>query len=281
MLLTQLGGLTAAAQVGGPLGDTIDAGIVLLDDGGTALVEVAAASGLSLVPEAARDPEAASTFGTGELVLAAAATGARLILVAAGGSATTDGGRGAIEAIEAGGGLQGARLVVLCDVTVAWEHAAGLFAPQKGAGRAAVARLSRRLDRYATELPRDPRGTPLTGAAGGLAGGLWAQYDAKLVSGAKFVLDELDFDHRMRASRCIITGEGRLDQTSLRGKITGEAATRARQAGVPAHAICGQLALDRFGARILDLQVLVQAGTTIEIEQAATRLGQRLIDGSA
>ena len=281
VLLTRLGGSTGGASVTGPLGDPVTAGFAMLDDGGAAVVEVAAASGLTLVGEGRRDAEAATTMGTGELIIAAAAEGAQVIFVAAGGSASTDGGRGAIEAIEAGGGLQGVKLVVLCDVRTPWERAADLFAPQKGADERAVTRLADRLDAYASELPRDPRGVPLTGAAGGLSGGLWAKYDAKLVSGAQFVLEELDFDRRMRASHCVIVGEGRIDETSLHGKITGEIATRARQAGVPAHAICGELALDPFGARILDLQVMAQAGTLSEIEHAAAELGQRLADGSA
>jgi len=281
VLVTRLGGSTGGAQVTGPLGDPVMAGFALLDDGGAAVAEVAQASGLALSTKSAADAEAASTYGTGELILAAAAAGAQVVFVAAGGSATTDGGRGAIEAIETGGGLQGTRLVVLCDVRTPWERAADLFAPQKGADERAVARLSERLDSYAAELPRDPRGVPLTGAAGGLSGGLWAKYDAKLVPGAQFVLEELDFDKRMRAARCVITGEGHIDETSLQGKITGEIATRARQAGVPAHVICGELALDPFGVRILDLQVLAQAGTKPEIERAAAELGERLADGSA
>jgi glycerate kinase len=119
---------------------------------------------------------------------------------------------------------------------------------------AAVARLTARLDALAATWPRDPRGRPLTGAAGGLAGGLWAAFGARLEPGAPFVLDILDFDARMRASGAVIVGEGRLDATTLEGKIAGEIAVRARQAGVPAHAVCGGNGLTPFEARILDLQ---------------------------
>jgi glycerate kinase len=130
-----------------------------------------------------------------------------------------------------------------------------------------------RLDDLATRtLPKDPRGTPMTGAAGGLAGGLWARYGARLEPGAAFVLQHLGFDARMRAARALVVGEGRLDATTLEGKIAGEIATRARQAGVPCHAIVGQNALDRFGARILDLQVILEAGTPQDLQQAGEQL---------
>jgi glycerate kinase len=275
VLLTALGGTTGGATVGGPLGAPVAAGYALVEDGGTAIVEVAAASGLGLVPEQDRGPVTAweaSTRGTGELILAAARTGAAVILVAAGGSATTDGGAGAVAAIEEGGGLGGARLVVLCDVRTPYEACARTFAPQKGADAATVGRLATRLDAYAATLPRDPRGTPLSGAAGGLAGGLWAAFGAHLEPGAAFVLDAVGYDARLRAAHAVILGEGRLDAQTLQGKILGEAATRARQAGVPCHAIVGQDALEPFGKRIIDVHAVLQATTLAEIEAAASEL---------
>jgi glycerate kinase len=198
-----------------------------------------------------------------------------------GGSATTDGGAGALEAIEAAGGLGGAKLVVLSDVRVPWERCAATFGPQKGADPEMVVRLERRLDDLAARLPRDPRGVPMTGAAGGLAGGLWAAHGAALEAGAPFVLSALDFDARMRASRCVITGEGRLDQQTLQGKIVGEIGTRTRQGGVPLHAIVGQDALDRFGKRMIDLQWVLEAGTPEAIEAAGEELGTALAEGRA
>lgn len=276
VLLTALGGETAGAEVTDPLGRAVRAGFGLIDDGGTAIVEVAQASGLDLVAPDQRDAEAASSRGTGELIAAAAGTGAVVVLVAAGGSATTDGGAGAIAAIDDAGGLGGTRLVVLCDVRTPFERAAEVFAPQKGADAATVRRLAGRLRDLAGKLPRDPRGVAMSGAAGGLAGGLWAHYDARLEPGAAFVLDALGFDARMRAARAVITGEGRLDEQTLEGKALGEVATRARQAGVPSHAIVGEDALDAFAARILDLQTVDEAGTLDEIETAAARLGERL-----
>jgi glycerate kinase len=276
VLLTALGGETAGAAATDPLGRPIRAGFALIEDGGTAIVEVAEASGLHRVGEDERDAYAASTRGTGELIVAAAASGAEVVLVAAGGSATSDGGAGAIAAIDAAGGLQGTALVVLCDVRTPFELAPERFGPQKGADARTVARLRRRLDALAADLPKDPRGVPMTGAAGGLSGGLWARYGATLEPGAAFVLRTLGFDARMRAARAVIVGEGRLDATTLEGKIAGEIATRARQAGVPCHAIVGTNAIDRFSARILDLQVILEAGTREQLEAAGERLGRML-----
>ena len=277
VLLLALGGETGGARVRDPLGRPVDAGFALLDDGG-AVLDMAAASGLTLLTEAERDPLRATTHGTGELIVAARDAGADVIFVAAGGSATVDGGAGAVEAIEAAGGLGGARLVVLCDVRTPWERAPALFGPQKGADAAAIAELEQRLAQLAATFRRDPTGVPMTGAAGGLAGGLWAAHGATLESGANFVLDAVGYTARMLASRCVVTGEGRLDDTSLHGKLVGEAATRARQAGVPCHAIVGRNALDPFGARIIDLQVILEASTAAGLEAAGRDLGERLRD---
>jgi glycerate kinase len=280
-LLVNLGGETVSATVSDPLGREIEAGYGLVEDGATALVEMAAASGLSLVAEDERDAWAASTYGTGQLIADAAARGAQVILVAVGGSATTDGGAGALEAIEDAGGLGGAKIVVLSDVQVPWERCAEVFAPQKGADPEMVKRLAGRLDELAATLPKDPRGVPMTGAAGGLSGGLWAAHGATLEPGAPWILDALGFDARMRAARAVVTGEGRLDEQTLQGKLVGEIGTRTRQAGVPLHAIVGRDTLDAFGKRMIDLQVVVAATTLDEIEAAAEDLGGRLAKGEA
>jgi glycerate 2-kinase len=274
-LTRALGVRAQVARATDPLGREIDAafGLMAARRGGTeAIVEVAAASGLGLLAEVERDPLAASTFGTGELILAAVHAGAEVVFVGVGGSATTDGGAGAIRAIREGGGLRGARLVVLCDVRTPFEDAARVFGPQKGADAVDVRRLTSRLHALARRLVRDPRGIPMTGAAGGLSGGLWAAFDAELVPGAAFVLDAAQFDRRMRAARAVVTGEGKLDQQSLAGKAVSEVATRARQAGVPAYAIVGCRELDSFGARILDLQAVLEAGTVAELERAGRDL---------
>jgi len=235
-LLLALGGEARGAVARDPLGRERRTGFALVEDGGTAVVEVAAASGLPLVAPGERDAEAASSYGTGQLVAAAVAAGAQVVLVAAGGSATTDGGTGALAAIADAGGLRGAALVVLCDVETPFERAAGVFAPQKGADPPTVARLAARLDALAAAWPRDPRGVPHTGAAGGLAGGLWACLGAQLVPGAAFVLDHLDFDARARGADLVVCGEGRMDATTLQGKAAGERLAGIERPGHPRRA---------------------------------------------
>jgi glycerate 2-kinase len=276
VLLTALGGETAGTTATDPLGRAISAGFALIEDGATAIVEVAEASGLARLGDDERDPERASSRGTGELIAAAVDTGATVVLVAAGGSATTDGGAGAIEAVRDAGGLRGAKLVVLCDVRTPFEDAARVYGPQKGAGPDAVARLTERLASLAGSFARDPRGVPMTGAAGGLAGGLWSELGARLEPGGPFVLEALGFDERMRATKAVVTGEGRLDATTLEGKVAGEIATRARQGGVPCHAVCGQNAMSGFDARILDLQRIVEAPALSDLEDAGAFLAANL-----
>src|SRR5918997_848324 len=153
-LLPQLGGELIARTVTGPLGAPVKTGFGLIEDGGTAIVEMAMASGLALVGED-EDAWAATTYGTGELIAAAAEAGAAVILVAVGGLATTDGGAGAIEAIEAAGGVGKAKIVILTDVRTPWEDAPKVFGPQKGADEAMIARLEARLEEYAQTLPKD------------------------------------------------------------------------------------------------------------------------------
>jgi glycerate kinase len=272
VLLGTMGGERRTASVHDPLGRPIHAEYALVRDGSTAIIEAAAASGLDLVPEGERDPEKASSAGTGELLAAAIDAGARRILIAAGGTATMDGGRGAVEALEAGGGLRGAKLEVLCDTSVPFERAAEVFAAQKGASPEQAARLTERLIAEAGALPRDPRGRSMTGAAGGLSGGLWAFFGAHLVPGAAVVLGVVGFDSRLEDADAVITGEGRLDPPSREGKLTGEVARRCRAARIPLHAIVGQIALDADERKRIGLTSAAEAGTAAEIEAAAERI---------
>jgi glycerate kinase len=272
VLLDALGGERRTAEVHDPLGRPIEAGYALLRDGTEAAVEVAAASGLGLVDPGERDPERASSAGTGELIAAAAGEGVSRILVAAGGSATTDGGRGAIDAIEGAGGLGDARLEVLCDTSVPYERAAEVFAPQKGASSEQVERLTARLVAQAGALPRDPRGRAMTGAAGGISGGLWAAVGAHLVPGAAFVLGVVGFDRRLEDANAVITGEGRLDAQSREGKLAGEVARRCRAARVPAHAIAGEVVLSADEVDRLGFGSVEEAGSPEAIEDAAERI---------
>ena len=263
---------TRTAVVTDPLGREIEAPLALGES--LAIVETAAASGLGLVAPEERDALAASSAGTGELILEAIRSGAKTVYLGVGGSATTDGGAGAIRAIRQGGGVRGARIVVLCDVRTPFEDAARVFGPQKGADADEVRRLSARLGALARRLARDPRGIPMTGAAGGLSGGLWAAFGAELVSGASFVLDAAQFDRRMRAARAVVTGEGKLDEQSLVGKVVSEVATRARQAGVPCFAVVGKRELGPFERRILDLQAVLEAGNPRQLQAAGRKLAE-------
>jgi glycerate 2-kinase len=161
---------------------------------------------------------------------------------------------------------------VLVDVRTPFEQAARVFGPQKGADPALVDRLERRLHDVAARLRRDPRGEPMTGAAGGLSGGLWAQHGARLVPGAAYVLDSIGFDAEMRAAAFVVAGEGRLDEQTLRGKIVGEVAVRCRQGGVACHAVVGSNTLDPFQERLLDLASVTEATTLDELERAGRAL---------
>ena len=257
VLLGALGGERRRVEVHDPLRRPIEASFALLGDGETAIVEVAQASGLGLVAPEERDPERADTFGTGELIAAA---------VAGGGSATTDGGRGALEALQEESALSAAAIEVLCDVRTPYEDAARVFAPQKGAEAAAVDRLSVRLDRFAGKLPRDPRGVPMGGCAGGLSGGLWA-HGAALRSGAAFVLETIGFDRRLAEADAVVSGEGRFDAQSMAGKIVGEIASRSLQAGKPLHLIVG--GVDRGMDPPTAISSITRAESLEEMRQAA------------
>ena len=270
VLVGALGGELHVTRVADPLGRPVEASHALLPDGRTAVVEAAQASGLWRLADDERDAWNASTRGTGELIAAAVAAGAEKVIVTVGGSATTDGGAGALEALKAAGVEP--ELEVLCDVRTPWEGAAPEFAPQKGADEPMVARLERRLHELARTAPRDPRGELLTGAGGGLAGGLWAHRGARLRPGAAYVLDAIGFDELMREARFVVTGEGRLDEQTLDGKAVGEVATRCRQAGVTCHAAVGESALDAFALRMLDLASVLEAGTPAELEAAGREL---------
>jgi glycerate kinase len=269
-LVAALGGEVRHESVSDPLGRPVHARYALVDGGRTGIVEMAEASGLRLVPEGERNAWRASTRGTGELIAAAARDGAREVVVAVGGSATTDGGAGALEALDEAG--VEVPITVVCDVRTAWEDAPRVFGPQKGAGARTVKRLERRLDALAASAPRDPRGVPMTGAAGGLSGGLWAFRGAKLVAGAAYVLDAVGFDDRMREARFVVTGEGRLDAQTLEGKACAEVATRARQGGVGCHAVVGRNELDDFRARVLDFGLVIEASDEAELEAAGRQL---------
>ncbi|MGB1582611.1 MAG: glycerate kinase [Solirubrobacterales bacterium] len=265
------------------LGNPTHGRVFVFDDGKSALVEVSEAIGLAQIPQRRRDAIAASSAGAGRLIVEAAATGVRDVFVGIGGTATTDGGAGALDLMREARliGKRGRlkkcpRITVLCDVRAAWEQAPTVFSPQKGASREQVKLLSLRMDEFARTLPNDPRGKLMTGSGGGLSGGLWAAADAVLKSGSGWVLDRVGFSPRMTAARAVITGEGSLDRQTLLGKAVGEVATRARQSGVPCHAIVGQMGMTEFDARILDFESWTKATTLDAISTAAANLGGQL-----
>ncbi len=239
-----VGGTRRHAWVHDPAGRRIRA--EWRQDDEHAVIEMALASGLDLVGgAAANDPVAADTRGTGELIAAAVTAGARRVLIGVGGSATTDGGMGALEVLEPHSRLAGVELVVACDVTTTFVAAAATFAPQKGASPAQVALLGRRLERLG-QLYRERFGVDVTemvgaGAAGGLAGGL-AALGATLVPGFEVVADAIELDARVEGADLVVTGEGFLDEQSFHGKAVGGVAQLADEAGVPVRVVAGDAA---------------------------------------
>ena len=241
--LDALGGPNRTTTVTGPLGDLVVAPWRRTDDG--AVLEMALASGLDLVGGLeGNDPTAASTHGTGELIAAALDAGCRRVILGVGGSASTDGGLGAVRALEPLARLRAVELVVACDVRTTFVDAAAVFAPQKGASPAQVELLRRRLERLAQLYQQthgvDVRALPGSGAAGGLAGGL-AAVGARLVSGFEVVAEEVDLEGRLQGADLVVTGEGFLDEQSFSGKAVGGVAGLARAAGVPVLVVAGEV----------------------------------------
>lgn len=277
VLLAARGGSLRRRTVGGPLGEPVDAAWALLDDG-LAVVEAARACGLQLVA-GRNDPVQASTAGVGELVAAAAAEGATGVLVCVGGSATTDGGRGAVEAL--GWSLQGLEVVVACDVGTRFSRAAAVFGPQKGASPEQVELLADRLRRlaglYRERTGVDVDGLPGSGAAGGLAGGL-AALGATLRAGFDVVAEAVGLDEALAAADAVVTGEGRVDATSFAGKVVGGVVARA--APRPTAVIGGSVlpeARERLAAGVRVESLVERAGS----EDTALRDAAGLLEQAA
>lgn len=250
--LEALGGSVRTTRVRGPLGEALEAEWRLLSNppaalgghGPMALLEMARATGLDRVggPEW-NDPMRASTEGVGDLITAALAAKARRVVVAVGGSASTDGGLGCLSALQPRSRLAGVGLVVACDVTTTFVDAAEEFAPQKGASPPQVALLRRRLERlaqlYLEEYGVDVTRIPGSGAAGGLAGGL-AALGATLLPGFDFVADTIELAERIEGADLVVTGEGFLDEHSFDGKAVGGVVELAEEAGVPLLVVVGE-----------------------------------------
>lgn len=249
--LDAFGGPNRSTQVTGPLGEPVDAAWRLKGD--LAVIEMARASGLELAGGAeGNDPMEATTIGTGELLTAAVEAGAHHIIVGLGGSATTDGGLGALRAMAPLARFRGVTMEIACDVRTRFVDAAEVFGPQKGASPAQLKLLSRRLDRlvqvYIDEHGVDVRELDRAGAAGGLGGGL-AVAGGRLGGGFELIADAVELYDQIEDVDLVVTGEGRLDATSFDGKVVGGVAALARAAGVRCVAIVGQVdpALDVTG----------------------------------
>ena len=273
--LAAAGGERRTRTVTGPFGEPVEAFYGILGDGRTAVIEMAACAGLPLA-EGRLNPERATTYGVGELLLAAKEAGCSKAILGLGGSCTNDGGVGAAAALGAkftradgaafvptGGtlgeiaaldvspvaqALQGMELTAMCDIDnplYGEAGAAAVFAPQKGADAAMVARLDaglRHLGQVSARcLGRDFSHLPGAGAAGGLGFGMAAFCGAQLRMGIDAVLDAVGFDSLLPGTDVVFTGEGKIDSQSARGKVVSGVAARCRKAGVPVVAVVGQI----------------------------------------
>jgi glycerate 2-kinase len=312
--------------VSGPLGQPVTATYSLSGDGKTAFVEMAQASGLALLPEAARDPMRTSTLGTGELIRDAMEKGATRLLLGIGGSATNDAGMGmaaalGYEFLDAEGqvlqpvgaaleqlaeirrraeapDLSGLQVEVACDVTnplYGPQGAAEVYAPQKGADAAAVARLDAGLRQFAGVVAqwqgKDVASTPGAGAAGGLGFGALVFLQAELRSGIELLMQATQFEQALVGVDLVLTGEGKMDEQTLQGKVVCGVARAARKAGIPVAALCGtqaaspavieQLGL-AFAASILDRPQDLEtamAATAAGLEKLAFSVGKLFFAG--
>jgi len=273
-LVTARGGSYRWVNVDGPLGDPVLASFGLIDDGRTAVVELASASGFELISAARRDPRKTSTYGFGQLLEAARLEGASSVIAGIGGSATNDGGAGMAQAlgyrlldrdgldIPRGGiallrleridgtrlhpGWRSIKVMVACDVTnplTGPNGASHIYGPQKGADPVTVLQLDRALAHLAGAFEREfhinVADIPGAGAAGGAGAGLMAFLDARLTPGAALVIDTSGFDGALKGADLVITGEGRVDGQTAYGKAPGEVAKRAKAARIPVLLMAG------------------------------------------
>ncbi len=309
VLVSALGGEMIEKVVTGPLGHGVTARYGLLDDGTTAVIEMASAAGLGLVPAELRNPMTTTTRGVGELMLDALDRGCRKMLMCIGGSATNDGGMGMLEALGVrfldryvaelrGVGkslgrvsvivvssldqrMAGGKVVVACDVdSPLYGHygAAFMFAPHKGATPQMVADLDAGLRNYgrvlAETLGHDVGSMAGAGAAGGMGAGLMGVLGAHLERGIDLVLRELRFDRRIRGASLVITGEGSIDAQTLHGKAPLGVLRLAEREGVPTIAVAG---------RMSDRGALLDAGfaDVVSINAPGTPLSEAMEGGTA
>ncbi len=272
-------GTEYTAQVTGPLGEPVEACWGISGDGKTAFIEMAAASGLALVPPSQRNPLVTTSRGTGELILQALEHGARNIIIGIGGSATNDGGAGMVQALGAklcdangtdigngGGSLIGLNSIditqldprlrectirVACDVSnplTGEKGASRVFGPQKGATEELIVELDRNLDHYADVIKKslriDVKQVPGAGAAGGMGAALMAFLGAELRSGIEIVTQALNLEEHIHDCTWVVTGEGRIDSQSINGKVPVGVAQVAKKYHKPVIGIAGSLTKD-------------------------------------
>lgn len=278
-LMRILGGTNVQADVHDPLMRPVKAVYGILEDGVTAVMEMSAASGLALLEKSELDPMETTTYGTGEMIIDAFGRGCRHFIIGIGGSATNDAGTGMLSAMGArfldkdgnilpGCGkslqeitgidlsgipdkLRDSDFTVACDVDSPFcgpEGAAFVFAPQKGADMSTVEALDRGMESFAGVTLRitgnDMRKIRCGGAAGGLGGAFSAFLGARLVSGSDLILDAAGFDSTIKDADLVITGEGRIDSQTSRGKLPYRVLERASAAGIPVIAIAGSVTED-------------------------------------
>lgn len=279
--LQALGGERRTVTVKGPFFQPMD-GFYGVVNGSTAVIEMAACAGLPLVGDELK-PDLTTTYGVGELILAAVRSGCKTIIVGLGGSATNDGGCGAAAAcgvqfrdkqgntfIPTGGtlsniasidtaklnpALKDVAITTMCDIDNPFygkQGAAYIFSPQKGADAEMVKVLDANLEHLAQiikqDLGVDVQAIPGSGAAGGMGGGMAAFFGSTLQMGIETVLETVNFDALLSKADLVLTGEGKIDGQSLRGKVVIGVARRAKQAKVPVLAIVGDIGDDVEGA---------------------------------
>lgn len=244
-----VGATMVSVKVHDPLMQMIEAQYALSADGSTAYMEMAAASGLPLVPKDKRNPMLTTTYGVGDMILDAVGRGCKRIVMGIGGSATCDGGKGMIECLEGHLPLP-IETIVASDVSnplYGENGAAYVFAPQKGATPEQVQLLDERLRCFARET--EAKGIALphlahhpgAGAAGGLGYGLMAYLGARLQSGIDLLLDTIHFDEKIKGADFILTGEGKSDRQTLMGKVPDGILKRAKRQGIPVHLFSGAI----------------------------------------
>ena len=315
-LVDATGGEILAERITGPLGEMLNAEYGILGDGITAIIEMAAASGLPLVPEDKRNPMLTTTYGTGELIKAALEHGCRKLIIGIGGSATTDGGAGVAQALGAklfddkgkeigfGGGelarlakidmstidarIAETKTVVACDVDnplTGPRGAAYVYSPQKGATPEMVEKLDKALMQFAEIVKRDlgkeVNDVPGAGAAGGLGAGLMAFLNAELKSGIDIVIEAANLAEHVKDADLVITGEGMIDNQTIYGKTPIGVAKVAKQYNIPVLGIAGALSDDSDVVYKHGIDALISIAPGPISLNDAMKNGYRLVEKAA